>query len=92
MTLVIGTRHEKRRRVMPQLVSLGGTSPKGSIFDMDILCNNKRIKGGMVLDEARKTLEFGGKLGIEISNKEKQIVETFSRMEERDKQGHTQHS
>ncbi|GLT59698.1 hypothetical protein SLA2020_325040 [Shorea laevis] len=78
MMLVIGTRRGRRRRAMPQLVSLGGTSPKGSISDSDILCNNKRIKEGMVLDEARKTLEFGGKLRIKISNREEQIIERFS--------------
>ncbi|GKV38651.1 hypothetical protein SLEP1_g46541 [Rubroshorea leprosula] len=64
-----------RRRALLQMVSMGGTSPKGSITDSDIVCNNKRIKEGMLLQEARKTLEFGGNLGIEICNREDQIVE-----------------
>ncbi|GKV28182.1 hypothetical protein SLEP1_g37266 [Rubroshorea leprosula] len=86
--LVTGTRCGRRRRVMLQLVSLGGTSPKGSTTDSDIVCNNKRIKEGIVLQEARKTLEFRDNLGIEICNREEQIVERFSQMEEKDRRGH----
>ncbi|GLT96029.1 hypothetical protein SLE2022_136780 [Rubroshorea leprosula] len=52
--LVTGMRRGRRRRDLLQLVSLGGSSPKGSITDSDIVCNNKRIKEGMVLQEARK--------------------------------------
>ncbi|GKV09274.1 hypothetical protein SLEP1_g20799 [Rubroshorea leprosula] len=85
--LVTGTRRGRRRRAVIQLVSLDDTSPRGSISDSDIMCNNKRIKEGLVLNEAKKMLEFGGNLGIEISNREEQIVERFSQMEERDRRG-----
>lgn len=75
--LVIGTKHGRRRKAALQLVNFGGESPTGSLSDNDIVCNNKMIKEGMILEEAKKVLDFGNKLGIETKNQEEQILERF---------------
>ncbi|GKV27959.1 hypothetical protein SLEP1_g37069 [Rubroshorea leprosula] len=87
MKLVTGTKRGRRRKVLNQPANFNGKASKGSLSDSDIVCNNKRIKEGLILDEAKKMLEFGSKLGIETRNREDQILESFRQMEERDRQG-----
>ncbi|GLT95584.1 hypothetical protein SLE2022_132580 [Rubroshorea leprosula] len=87
MKLVTGTKRGRRRKVLNQPANFDGEASKGSLSDSDIVCNNKRIKEGLILDEAKKMLEFGSKLGIETRNREDQILESFRQMEERDRQG-----
>ncbi|GKV45597.1 hypothetical protein SLEP1_g52662 [Rubroshorea leprosula] len=86
--LVTGTNRGRRRKATIQPVNFGGESPVGSLSDSDILYNNRRIKEGMIAEEAKKVLDFGSKLGIQTKNQEEQILERFKRMEERDMQGY----
>ncbi|GLT88059.1 hypothetical protein SLE2022_061010 [Rubroshorea leprosula] len=86
--LVTGTKRGRRRKATIQPVNFGGESPVGSLSDSDILYNNRRIKEGMITEEAKKVLDFGSKLGIQTKNQEEQILERFRRMEERDMQGY----
>ncbi|GKU96309.1 hypothetical protein SLEP1_g9557 [Rubroshorea leprosula] len=85
--LITGTKRGRRRKATIQPVNFGGESPIGSLSDSDILYNNRRIKEGMIAEEAKKVLDFGSKLGIQTKNQEEQILERFRRMEERDMQG-----
>ncbi|GLU01129.1 hypothetical protein SLE2022_184540 [Rubroshorea leprosula] len=73
---------------MIQPINFSGESLIGSLSDNDILYNNRRIKEGMIVEEAKKLLDFGSKLGIQAKNQEEQILERFRRMEERDMQGY----
>ncbi|GLU00543.1 hypothetical protein SLE2022_179040 [Rubroshorea leprosula] len=86
--LITGTKRGRRRKATIQPVNFGGESPIGSLSDSDILYNNRRIKEGMIAEEAKKVLDFGSKLGIQTKNQEEQILERFRRMEERDMQGY----
>ncbi|GLU23279.1 hypothetical protein SLE2022_393010 [Rubroshorea leprosula] len=79
MKLVIGTKRGKRRKARVQPVNLGGELSQGSLSEGDIVCNNRRIKEGMIFEEAKKVLELGKKIGIDIENREEQILGNFTR-------------
>ncbi|GKV38230.1 hypothetical protein SLEP1_g46166 [Rubroshorea leprosula] len=54
MKLVTGTKRGKRRKARVQPVNLGGELSQGSLSKGDIVYNNRRIKEGMIFEEAKK--------------------------------------
>ncbi|GKU94134.1 hypothetical protein SLEP1_g7662 [Rubroshorea leprosula] len=87
MKLVSGTKRGKRRKARVQPINFGGEVTQGSLSEGDIVCNNRRIKEGMISEEANKVLDLGKKIGIDVETREELILGKFIRMEERDKQG-----
>ncbi|GKV15232.1 hypothetical protein SLEP1_g26031 [Rubroshorea leprosula] len=87
MKLVTGTKRGKRRKARVQPINFGGEVTQGSLLEGDIVCNNRRIKEGMISEEAKKVLDLGKKIRIDVENREELILGKFIRMEERDKQG-----
>ncbi|GKV23714.1 hypothetical protein SLEP1_g33413 [Rubroshorea leprosula] len=87
MKLVTGTKRGKRRKARVQPINFGGEVTQGFLSEGDIVCNNRRIKEGMLPEEVKKVLDLGKKIGIDVENREELILGKFTTMEERDKQG-----
>ncbi|GLT31636.1 hypothetical protein SLA2020_063590 [Shorea laevis] len=84
---VTGTKRGRRKKAKIQPVDFESEASMVSLSDSDIMYNNRRIKEGLIAEEAKKMLDFGGKLGIGTKNREEQILERLRRLEERDMQG-----